>query len=388
MKIITLSLLLLLTFGAFAQIPDVSIYEDYTNPSAWMWKPTNEFRTGKIENGMYVSKGKRESASLGFPYDLSEKQKQLNEASDMEFEVVKLEGAATSPITITLKVMEFETPYDLKLNFNELGEWSLTGGDNKQLLGSGKTTGKSESNLVKIIHRKNDVKYFLNNEFLFEYKFKYTVEISWWLIYISSADKDVVLGLDKTVFKAYSASTILLEEMALQAEKEKAERNSNFIVKDNFPEGKATYSGTSVRVAFDYNAKWKLEDFENKEFLGPTGVELTVSKSETGGYFLITTDTTSLSYEAYYKKYVDINYFTNGVKIPYNNIIDAEPKINGEKAKMREVIVKDTNINPTGTIELWCLIIKNNRYYMLYSICYPADRASVLSTFNSFKILD
>jgi len=388
MKIFTLSLLLLLTFGAFAQIPDVSIYEDYTDPSAWMWKPSNELRTGKIENGMYVSKGKRESASLEFPYDLSEKQKQLNDASDIEFELTKLDGEVSSPITVNLTVMDFNKPYNLKFTYNGLGDWSVNGGDTKQQLGSGKTAVKEMSNSVKIVHRKDVVKFYLNSEFLFEHKFDNAVDISWWLIYISSADKDVVLGLDKTVFKAYSASTILLEEMALQAEKEKAERNSNFIVKDNFPEGKATYSGTSVRVAFDYNAKWKLEDFENKEFLGPTGVELTVSKSETGGYFLITTDTTSLSYEAYYKKYVDINYFTNGVKIPYNNIIDAEPKINGEKAKMREVIVKDTNINPTGTIELWCLIIKNNRYYMLYSICYPADRASVLSTFNSFKILD
>lgn len=388
MKICAFSLLLLVSFAAFAQTPDVSLYEDYSNPSAWMWKPTNEYRTGKIENGVYVSKGKRERASLEFPYDLSEKQKQLKEASDMEFELVKLEGDVSSPITVNLTVMQFNKPYSLKFTYNGLGDWSVNGGDAKDQLGAGKTAVKEINNSVKIVHRKDAVKFYLNDTFLFEQKFDYSVDISWWLIYISSTDKDVVLGLDKTVFKGYSYAKILMEEIAIEAEKAEAKKAANFIVNDIFPGGKTTYMGSTTKVSFDYNADWKLEDFKNKEFLGPSGVELTVSKSETGGYFLVTTDTTSLSYEAYYKKYVDVNYFTNGVKDSYTNIIDAELNVNGQKAKMREVIVSDTNINPTGTVELWCLIIKNNRYHLLYSVFYPEDRSSVLSTFNSFKILD
>ncbi|MBK7443292.1 MAG: hypothetical protein IPI65_17845 [Bacteroidetes bacterium] len=136
-------LIVVIDFWCVAKIPDVSIYEDYTNPSAWMWKPTNEFRTGKIENGMYVSKGKRESASLGFPYDLSEKQKQLNEASDIEFELTKLDGRPVTYYHLEFTVVEFKTPYDLKLNYNELGLEPYRWGYNNHL-GSGKRQVKKE----------------------------------------------------------------------------------------------------------------------------------------------------------------------------------------------------------------------------------------------------
>lgn len=283
--------------------------------------------------------------------------------------------------------MEGKTAYYLKFKYNGTGNWSFENGETKQQFGAGKVAVKEGNNLVKIKHRERSLKIYVNNEFVYEHTFEYSVDISWWPIYIAGSDKDVVLGLDKAVFKGYSYSTMLLEEMAQKAEKEKLEIESKFIAKGSFPEGKKNYTGTTIPVSFDYNANWKLEDFVNQSWLGATGVELTVSKSEEGGYFLVTTDTTSLSYDGYYKKYVDVNYFTNGIKNNVSdNIIDAEPIINGQKAKMREAFNNDPEINPTGTIELWCLIIKDKRYYMLYAVTFSADRASVLSSFNSFKI--
>lgn len=85
MREISLLLFIVLSFSVNAQIPDVAIAEDYTNPKTFMWKSTNEYRTGKIENGVYVSKAKKENASLGFSVDLMDMQKGLKDASDMEF---------------------------------------------------------------------------------------------------------------------------------------------------------------------------------------------------------------------------------------------------------------------------------------------------------------
>lgn len=389
MKAIYLHLLtLLLPFCLNAQTPDLSISEDYSNPKSYSWKytwkPTDEYRTGKIENGIYVSKAKSDHASLGFPYALNELQKDMKIYSDMEFDIIKLKGEIASPITISLQVAVGSTMSKLKFTYNGTGDWSAYGDNADKKYSTGKVVVKAGSNQVRIVHRMGSVKFYFNNEFLLEQELGYQVSISWWPISIFSPDNDVILGLDKTVFKGYDYLTVLMDKKTKDAEEEKKKRESNFLVTETFPNGKKTYTGTAISISFDYNANWNLKDFENKSFLGKTGIELTVSKSETGGYFLVTTDTTSLSYDAYFKKNVDVNYFNNGVQHSNVKLIDAEPIINGQKAKMREVFYSDDASSETN--ELWCLIIKDKRYYILYSVFYPADRASVLSSFNSFKI--
>lgn len=384
----SIAMFILSSFVAYGQVPDVSIYEDFSDPAEWMWHPTDGNRTGKIENGMYVSKSKKYPASINFPYGLSEQQKQLNDASDIELEVVKLEGSTSSPIVITLTIMQFNKPSDFIFSYNLFGEWSVYEGDPGRQLGNGKTAVNEKVNLIKITHRKDVVKIYMNKALLFEYKYDYPVDVSWWLMDISSTDKEVVLGLDKAIFKAYGPAALLMEELALQAEMEKEEKAKKFIVKSVFPDGKAVYNGTMIPLSFDYNSSWKLKDVRSAEYLSKTASELLVSKSDTGGYFLLTTDTTSMNYEEYFKKYIDVNYSIGALKKLYEDIADAEMKINGQEAKLREVIIDDAYLNPTGMIELWCVIIKDHKYYALYSICFPEDRATVLSTFNSITILE
>jgi hypothetical protein len=374
----------LLSSALFAQEYNYRIEEDYTHPNSSMWEEGDEYSARYIENGMYISKAGIMHAQLTFPYSPYNNPQDKHfcqYTSDMEFTVVKIKGNATDFITIHLYPTGDENYPYLRFHYNESGQWKLTNRNGDVTFQSGTAQVNVGTNVIKIMHRNDKIRFLINDHQVAQMAFNNDVAILWENIDILAENKKFIIALDKAVFTGYSRLAKFDDEIAKEKAESEAKKLANFQVTPLFPGGKQTYTGEGFPVSFDYDGSWTIEDFASPSYLSRSTYQLTVYNG-TEGYFNITTDTTDLSSDAFFKKYIDINI------LPELNqtIIDADYPINGQPARWREMTLDDSEINADHITEIWCLVIKDHRYYLLYAVCRPSDKQTVLSSFNSFKI--
>jgi hypothetical protein len=179
------------------------IEEDYSKTTSTLFNAADEFQTNSIENGMYVSKAARNHAQIDFPYALRDRQKDCYDNSDMEYTIVKLKGNKEDFICVQVDPEGVEVSPYLLFQYNELGEWKLTNYRMDVIFSSGKVkvNPANEANVIKIEHRKNIVRYFINNQPVTEYKPGNKMGIRWYNNKVYSKNQKFILGLDKLVLK-------------------------------------------------------------------------------------------------------------------------------------------------------------------------------------------
>jgi hypothetical protein len=208
----------------------VKIEEDYTKPNSSMWEAGDEFYTGTIENGMYVSKAEKMHAQLKFDYSLYDRQGSCISSSDMEYTIVKLKGNKESFMCVQIDPDGDEAYPYLVFQYNELGDWTLTNYRQDKTYSSGKTTVNpgTTANVIRIEHRYNKVMYYVNAVKVTELKSDNQLVIRWYNNKIYSKDKKFVIGLDKALL----GGCVTDKEELIKQEKRK-EEEANKLLSEN-----------------------------------------------------------------------------------------------------------------------------------------------------------
>lgn len=219
----------MLNIQLYGQNTDVLIVEDYTNPKSYMYFMAPWSKESPIDNkkGLYISKpDKKIEASLSFVKDLRDEQHFLNEMSDMEFTVLRLKGNVDDFIRVSVDLGEggfSSNSQSIQFLYNDLGNWRLNNYNNNNgatFITGGKITVNTSptANVIRIEHRKDTLRYFMNNQKVIEHILKSKERIDWHNCKILSVYSTI--ALDKTVFKGY----VTPEEKLKKLEDEKLKK--------------------------------------------------------------------------------------------------------------------------------------------------------------------
>jgi hypothetical protein len=208
--LLTLAILFLISFSSYPQtkskygnVPGqvmVKIVEDYSFPSSDMWEEKKYTLITKIENGMYVSTAKDPyEPALEFH---SPDQKIWCYRSDMEFVIVG-EGQAKSDLIHVQVKPNGEASASRELTFNKKGEWGITGHNGSPVYKKGKLKAVANSNTIRVVHRRDTLKYYFNDEYLGDHVLDKSAQIWWKGIRIFQDQDKGSLALDKVTLIAY-----------------------------------------------------------------------------------------------------------------------------------------------------------------------------------------
>ncbi len=235
----SISILLIFIFSIqlYAQNPDVLIVEDYSNPKSYMYFKAPWSKESPIDNkkGLYISKpDKKIEASLSFEKGLTDEQHFLNEMSDMEFTVLRIKGDAADFIRVSVDLGEggfSSNSKSIQFLYNDQGNWRLNNYDytnGASFITGGKTTINTSpaANVIRIEHRKDTLRYFMNNQLVVEHILKSKERIYWHNCKILSIY--TTIALDKAVFKGY----VTPEETQKKLEDEKLKKEK--LIADNY----------------------------------------------------------------------------------------------------------------------------------------------------------
>lgn len=226
-----------LSIQVYGQNPDVLIVEDYSTPKPYMYFKAPWSKESPIDNkkGLYISKpDKKTEASLSFEKGLTDEQNSLNEMSDMEFTVLQIKGNPDDFIRVSVDIGEggySSNSKSVQFLYNYQGNWRLNNYDNTNgatFITGGKTTVNTSStaNVIRIEHRKDTLRYFMNNKMVVEHILKSKERIHWHNCKILSVYSTI--ALDKAVFKGYVTPQEKLKK--LEVEKLKKEK----LIADNY----------------------------------------------------------------------------------------------------------------------------------------------------------
>lgn len=230
------NILIILTFvfctQLYSQKPDLVIEEDYYKPEYYMTSPSLGLAP-IIKEGLYVSNPyKNLGGSLRFQEGLGVEQGQLSQMSDMEFVILRLKGSKADQIMIEIK-LERGGSTAIQFKYNDLGKYQL----NKYDLSTGEkyitggtikiNTGKI-ANIIRVEHRFDTLRYFVNNEFAVTHILNRKSNIYWNNCRIYSEESTI--ALDKVVFKGYFTPEDKLkkqQELVKKKEDEDAQKYAN-----------------------------------------------------------------------------------------------------------------------------------------------------------------
>jgi hypothetical protein len=208
--------LLIAAMELYAQIPSVVIEEDYTKPDKRLYVPGDEYVKCYIEDGLYIAKAGMLPPRLDFgfrfdPYNNPQEKNNAEEASDMEFTIVKIKGSKESFISVGINYLY------LKFSYNALGQWKWTNYNEDKTYMEGTAQVNPDTNQLMLAYRVGSIRCYINGKEVMRYTFEKeqsTQYLRWANTQVFTKDKKMVLALDKVVLKGYSKYAMYADEAA------------------------------------------------------------------------------------------------------------------------------------------------------------------------------